>query len=161
MGAAGTSLLVLLAGLVDDKRRAPAATIMWVLMIVGFAITSTLAGHVSWIRSPPRVSIEVVAAAAVIAFVSGAVCDLGHRERRIRRPPNRHQPSKSKDFKTALREVWADPVARRFTLFVFASMLAYSAQELLLEPFAGLVFAYSIGASAKLSGLQHSGVFWG
>jgi BCD family chlorophyll transporter-like MFS transporter len=40
-------------------------------------------------------------------------------------------------------------------------MLAYSAQELLLEPFAGLVFHFSVGASAQLSGLWHSGVLIG
>ena len=39
-----------------------------------------------------------------------------------------------------LPQVWAEPSARRFTVFIFVSMLAYSAQELLVEPFAGLVF---------------------
>ena len=39
---------------------------------------------------------------------------------------------------TRWREVWADPQARRFTIFVFVSMLAYSAQDLILEPFAGV-----------------------
>lgn len=64
-------------------------------------------------------------------------------------------------FSAALRQVWGDDQARRFTLFVFVSMLAYSAQELLLEPFCGLVFGYTIGQSAKLSGLWHSAVFAG
>ena len=35
--------------------------------------------------------------------------------------------------------------ARRFTIFIFVSMLAYSAQELILEPFAGLVFGMTPG----------------
>jgi BCD family chlorophyll transporter-like MFS transporter len=64
-------------------------------------------------------------------------------------------------FKLALRQVWEEPQARTFTIFVFMSMLAYSAQELILEPFAGLVFGYTPGESAKLSGLQHGGVFLG
>ena len=50
---------------------------------------------------------------------------------------------------------------RGFTLFVFISMLAYSAQELLFEPFAGLVFGYSLGQSARLSGLWHAAVLVG
>ncbi|MFX9622992.1 PucC family protein, partial [Acinetobacter baumannii] len=49
-------------------------------------------------------------------------------------------------FGTALAEVWAEPKARRFTIFVFVSMLAYSAQDLILEPFAGAVFAFTPGA---------------
>ena len=40
-------------------------------------------------------------------------------------------------------------------------MLAYSAQELLLEPFAGLVYGYTLGESTRLSGLWHSAVLVG
>jgi MFS transporter, BCD family, chlorophyll transporter len=64
-------------------------------------------------------------------------------------------------FARALREVWDDPLARGFTFFVFLSMLAYSAQDLILEPFAGSVFGLSPGASTKLAGVQHGGVFAG
>ncbi|MGD9069920.1 MAG: PucC family protein, partial [Methyloceanibacter sp.] len=64
-------------------------------------------------------------------------------------------------FLRALGEVWADPVARGFTVFVFLSMLAYSAQDLILEPFAGAVFGLTPGQSTKLAGIQHSGVFLG
>ena len=38
----------------------------------------------------------------------------------------------------------SDPAISR--MFVFISMLAYSAQELLFEPFAGLVFGLPLGA---------------
>ena len=57
-------------------------------------------------------------------------------------------------FRKALAEVWDDREARRFTVFVFVSMLAYSAQDLILEPFAGSVFAYTPGQTTQLSGLQ-------
>jgi BCD family chlorophyll transporter-like MFS transporter len=64
-------------------------------------------------------------------------------------------------FRASLEQIWREPQARRFTLFVFLSMLAYSAQELVLEPFSGLVFHFSLGESSRLSGLQHGGVFLG
>jgi BCD family chlorophyll transporter-like MFS transporter len=67
----------------------------------------------------------------------------------------------SADFRSALRQVWADPAARGFTVFVFVSMLAFSAQDLILEPFAGSVFGYSPGQSTSLSGVQHGGVLVG
>ena len=54
---------------------------------------------------------------------------------------------------TVIAEIRADPLARRFTIFVFVSMLAYSAQELILEPFAGLVFhmtPWSIRAACRV-----------
>ena len=64
-------------------------------------------------------------------------------------------------FWQALRQVWAEPAADRFTAFVFVSMLAYSLQDLLLEPFAGLVFGFAPGESTQLVGIQHSGVLIG
>jgi BCD family chlorophyll transporter-like MFS transporter len=64
-------------------------------------------------------------------------------------------------FMAALREVWSEPQARRFAAFVFIAMLAYSAQELLLDPFAGAVYGYTPGASTRLSGVQHGGALVG
>ncbi len=40
-------------------------------------------------------------------------------------------------------------------------MLAYNTQDLILEPFAGLVFGMTPGQSTQLGGLQHAGVFVG
>jgi BCD family chlorophyll transporter-like MFS transporter len=40
-------------------------------------------------------------------------------------------------------------------------MVAYNAQELVLEPFSGLVFGLTPGASTRLSGDQHGGVLAG
>jgi BCD family chlorophyll transporter-like MFS transporter len=40
-------------------------------------------------------------------------------------------------------------------------MLAYSMQDMILEPFAGLMFGYTPGQSTSLSGLQHMGVLVG
>ena len=64
-------------------------------------------------------------------------------------------------FREAVGEVWAEPEARRFTIFVFVSMLAYSAQDLILEPFGGQVFGLSLGETTKLASAQHMGVFGG
>jgi BCD family chlorophyll transporter-like MFS transporter len=162
VGAAGTSLLVLLASQVDDRRRAPAATIMWVLMIAGFALTSTVVGHFLDPFSPRRL-IVVMSMAGVIAFAVAvaAVWGVESAAKSTVEAGSESRAPRERDFKSALRQVWSEPQARRFTLFVFISMLAYSAEELVLEPFAGLVFHYTLGASAQLSGLQHSGVFLG
>jgi len=159
VGAAGTSLLVLLAKRVDDRHRAAAATIMWVLMIVGFAVTSTAVGHFLDPFSAPRL-ILVVAVAAAIAYAIAALAVSGVETAGVN-PSQRAVSADRTSFKAALLRAWADPKARGFTLFVFTSMLAYSAQELLLEPFAGLVYGYTLGESAQLSGLWHSAVLIG
>ena len=46
-------------------------------------------------------------------------------------------------------------------MVVIVAMLAYSAQDLILEPFAGLLFGMSPGESTQLAGVQHSGVLLG
>jgi MFS transporter, BCD family, chlorophyll transporter len=167
VGAAGTSLLVLLSTQVAPRRRAAAASIMWILMIAGFAVTSTIVGHFLDPFSPRRL-LQVTGVAAAIAFVAAFAAvwkvetpEVGRAEAGYAMAPAQARRDSHASFATALRNVWAEPRARSFTLFVFASMLAYSAEELLLEPFCGLVFHYSLGESARISGLWHAGVFVG
>lgn len=161
VGASGTSLLVLLAKRVDARRRAAAATIAWVMMIVGFIVTATVAGHFLDPFSPARL-VAVTAAVAAVAFVVTLLAVRG-----IEGAPQPPAPADAAarganpPFRLALRQVWAEPVARRFSVFVFVSMLAYSAQDLILEPFAGAVFGLTPGESTRLAGVQNGGVLLG
>lgn len=161
VGASGTSLLTLLARRVAPARRAPAATIVWLMMILGLAVTAGCAGHALDPFSPGRlVTVTAIVAALALCVTVLAVHGLeGAAEAgnsgasiAVRAAPG---------FAAALRDVWAEPAARRFAIFVFVSMLAYSAQELILEPFAGAVFGLTPGKSTALTGLQHGGVLAG
>lgn len=160
VGATGTTLLVLLAKQVDPGRRAAAATIVWVMMIVGFILTTVSVGHFLDPYSPQRL-VEITAIVAAIAFATTvlAIRNVEQVRPEATGPGTALTPSPS--FRRALADVWAEPRARRFTLFVFFSMLAYSAQDLILEPYAGTVFAYTPGESTKLSGTQQGGVLLG
>ena len=156
-GSAGTSLLVLLAKRVEEGRRAAAATIVWTMMIVGFIITAGLAGHFLDPFTPARL-VVVTAVTAVAAFVLTLLAVAGVEPRG---PVVQSATAEALPFRAALAQVWADADARRFTVFVFVSMLAYSAQDLILEPFAGTVFGFTPGESTKLSGIQNGGVLSG
>lgn len=159
VGAAGTSLLVLLACGVEDRRRGAAATLVWVMMIVGFAITAPTAGHFLDPYSGPR----LIAVSGTVSLAAFVVAFLAVRGIEPPRPMVATLPTapERRPFLEVLARVWAEPVSRRFTLFVFVSMLAYSAQELILEPYAGLVFAMSPGETTAMAGLQHGGVLAG
>lgn len=159
VGASGTSLLVLLAKQVAPDRRAAAATTVWLMMIAGFAITAGIAGKLLDPFSGMRL-IAVTAGVCTIALVVTILAVIGV-ERGHDAGESRPAPGPRAPFREALAQVWAEPAARRFTIFVFVSMLAYSAQELVLEPFAGAVFGYTPGQSTQLSGVQHSGVLIG
>jgi BCD family chlorophyll transporter-like MFS transporter len=158
VGAAGTSLLVLMAQKVAPARRAPAATTMWIMMIFGFAVSSALAGRFLDPFTPARL-VEVSAVTSTIALAIALLAIRGIERRPSAAAPAPRVPDT--DFRAALRDVWSDATARRFTLFVFASMLAYAAQDLIMEPFAGLVFGMTPGESTQLSGLQHGATMLG
>jgi len=158
VSACGTSLLVLLAKRVDAPRRAAAATIVWLMMIMGFALTAGIAGKLLDPYSPERL-LAVTASVATIAMVVTLVA-LFRLEGHPPRPALAPGEAKPR-FVEALAQVWAEPAARQFTVFVFVSMLAYSAQDLILEPFAGSAFGYTPGESTQLAGVQHGGAFVG
>jgi len=168
VSASGTSVLVLLAKRVAPQRRGPAATMVWIMMIMGFAITAGTAGKLLDPYSPARL-IAVTAGVSVIAVVV-TLLSLWRLEGDERAPQAGPTPSavavdghhgQVVPFRQALAQVWREPEARHFTIFVFISMLAYSAQDLILEPFAGAVFGFTPGQSTQLSGVQHGGVLAG
>jgi len=155
VGASGTSLLALLATTTAPHRRAAAAMITWLMMIFGIAMTAGLSGGFLDPYSPAR--LMAVVAVVVTAAMLLTIIAVG----RIERGLIVTQQEPATPFIEGLREIWSEPRARNFTLFVFLSMNAYFMQELILEPYAGLVFNFTPGQSTQLSGAQNGGVFLG
>ena len=79
----------------------------------------------------------------------------------IEQQPTETTETDHMSFADGIKEIWAERAARHFSIFVFLSMTAYFMQELILEPYAGLVFGFTPGASTSLSGAQNGGVFFG
>lgn len=159
VSAAGTTLLVLLAKLTAKDRRAAAATIVWLMMIAGFAVTAIASGKFLDPFSFERL-VLVTAVVGVLAVVVSIAATWGiEQSARPTMEPESQEPKPA--FREAVAEVLADRQARLLTIFIFVSMLAYSTQDLILEPFAGLVFGYTPGQSTALSGVHHGGVFAG
>jgi BCD family chlorophyll transporter-like MFS transporter len=154
-GASGTSVLAFLAASTAPRRRAAAATIIWLMMIFGIAATAGIVGALLDPYSPARLLI-IVACVAVGAVVLTALAVLGLEKGGTVPAVAVRQP-----LREGIAEIWAEPKARRFTQFVFLSMTAYFMQELILEPYAGLVFGFTPGQSTSLSGAQNGGVFLG
>jgi len=167
VGAAGTNVLVILAKQVEPARRPPAAAVVWIMMILGLAMTAGIAGQFLDPYSPARL-MAVAGTISVVAFLLSVVAILGvegqgdtrahagDRGAAAGRSDQGHPP-----FLVAFKQVMAEPQARRFTIFVFVSMLAYNLQDLILEPFAGDVFGMTPGQSTTLSGMLNAGVLAG
>jgi BCD family chlorophyll transporter-like MFS transporter len=159
VGAAGTTLLVLLAKRAGENKKAAAATIVWVMMIAGFIVTSAVAGHLLDPFSISRL-VTVASAVSVVAFAI-SVLAVWNIEGNVDAAAVTESAPVEASFRAALAEVWREPQSRRFAIFIFVSMIAYSAQDLILEPFAGLVFGFTPGETTKLSGVQNGGVLAG
>lgn len=159
VGAAGTSLLALLATRTAEARRPAAAALTWIMMILGIVVTASTAGRLLEPYSPERL-FEVAAGVALGAFLLALVAVAGIEGRSVA-ASDEDKPVVSANFADAVRGIWGDALTRLFTIFVFVSMLAYAMQDLILEPFAGLVFGMSPGQSTQLSGIQHGGVLLG
>lgn len=157
IGLAGTPLLAMLAERTPPARRGPAAAVVWMMMIAGFAITAGTIGRLLDPFSLSRlVTIAGYVAVIAVAMTAAALWRLEPADRVVGAAADTDVP-----FRQALAALLAEPEARRFATFVLVAMLAYSAQDLILEPFAGAVFGMTPGETTRISGMQHGGTFLG
>jgi BCD family chlorophyll transporter-like MFS transporter len=161
VSACGTSLLVLMSKRVSESHRAPAATLVWMMMILGFAVTAITVGKLLEPYTSARL-LEISALLSVVA-VSLTAVSLWRLEGDTPAPITKNccGHTVKQSFKDTLVQVWSEPQARAFTVFVFLSMLAYSSQDLILEPFAGALYGLTPGETTQLSGLHHAAVLCG
>lgn len=161
VSAAGTPLLALISERALPSQRAGAAAITWILMIVGIIITAATSGVLLDPFSYTRL-IAIAGGIGVVGFLVAVVAtygiERGPRPAVLTAPRDDHAAG---SFMTSLRTVWEEPAARLFASFIFLAMFAYSAQDLILEPFAGIAFDMTPGESTKLSGMHHGGVLIG
>jgi MFS transporter, BCD family, chlorophyll transporter len=167
VSSSGTALLVLLAKRVEPKKKAAAATCVWLMMIFGFAFTASVSGKFLTPFSFERlfiISSTVSVIAVVVTFLAiwGMESPVAKAQQLILGADEVETESPSKaSFREAFAEVWKESRVRSFTWFVFVSMLAYSSQDLILEPFAAVAFGFSPAETTTLSGLQNGGVLVG
>jgi len=139
------------------ERLPGAAATTWIMMVAGNALTAGVASQFLDPFSPARLA-TVAGTVALFSFVLTLLAVAGVAEGAVAEPAARPVERR---LGPALAAIWAAPHVRHFTLFVFVSMLAYAMQDVILEPFAGLVFGYSPGASTALSGLQNGAALVG
>ena len=157
VSTSGTLLLTLLALRVPPARHARAAASVWLCMIAGFILCTVVASRLLTpfsFDTLVRTTAIIGAAAVALTFVALLGLDAPRAESARAR-------AAATPFGEAVRVVWSDPVARRFSFFVALSMLAYSTQDLILEPFAGSVFGLTPAQSTAISGVHQGGSLLG
>ena len=145
--------------LIHDRTPAPkrgvAITIAQITLLAGFAVTPIAYARLLPAYSPEgfqSVTIGTVAVAGLIWLVS----ILGEERRgglhRAAARVERHS------LRETLREMWGDRRARGFFVFLALGAIASFAQDAVLEPFGGDVFALSAEETTRFSAYFGSGV---
>jgi MFS transporter, BCD family, chlorophyll transporter len=160
VSASSTPFLAFLAERVDEKRMAGAAAMTWILMIVGIIITASVAGSLLDPFSMGRM-VAVTAGVCAAAMTLTLLAVVGRTDDGVVVKETLRSRTPDAGFRAAFQEMWSDRDSRIFASFIFLSMLAYSAQDIILEPFAGAVFGLTPGESTAIAGLQHGGVLAG
>ncbi len=159
VGMSGTALLALLASRVAVERKPAAAAISWTMMVAGIVVAAGISG--AYLDPFSEARLAVVTSLVVLVAFCVAMLALRGLERNSELVAAPKSEASQSSFSDVLKDIWKDNQARRFTYFVFISMLAYSMQDLILEPFAGFVFDMTPGESTQLAGVQHSGILLG
>ena len=157
VGASGTSLLALMAKHTAERRRPAAAMITWLMMIFGIAMTAGIVGMLL-VPYSFELLLKIVAGLTVLTMIISfaATWKIENNLDEIRQTDEEKAP-----LLEELKSLWEHSKTRNFTIFVFLSMTAYFMQELILEPYAGIVFQYTPSQTTSLSGIQNGGVFIG
>jgi len=159
VGASGTSALALLASAVAPARRSAAAAVTWIMMVAGIVVSAISVGALLQPYSPVRLLVVAGGLALTVTLITALATFRLEGRHEVFEETAKDEPAP--EFMAALREIMNEQAARRFTIFIFVSMIAFSMQDLILEPFAGLVFGMEPGESTQLGGQHQGGILLG
>jgi len=162
VGAAGTPLLALLASYSSKSQKGFAASITFLMMILGLAITGITTGIILDPYSHQKL-MKITASLAIITNILSYL-SLKNLEKSLLNNADARIPNSIRydaPFLTGIKKIWMEREARLFTIFIFISMGAFSMQDPILEPFAGEVFGFAVGESTKLDGFHKVGTLIG
>ena len=162
VGAAGTPLLALLATYSSKSQKGFAASITFLMMILGLAITGITVGTILDPYSHQKL-LKITSSLAIITIIISFL-SLRNLERSLQNSSHALTPNTINSdvpIFEGIKKVWMEREARLFTIFIFISMGAFSMQDPILEPFAGEVFGFTVGESTKLDGFHKIGTLIG
>ena len=134
--------------------RSRAANLYEVVKLIGMVVGAGLVGLALRPYSPERLTL-VVAIVALCAVVLSILAAWG-QEPRTERQRAAAARARATPFWTHFSTlVWSDPQARRFILVITLTLLGTQMQDVLMEPYAGLVLGLDVAATTQLT------LFWG
>ena len=142
-----TAGLALATDLAEPEARPKVVGLMYVMLLAGTMLSALVFGHMLAEFSPGRL-VQVIQASAVATMVLNAVA-LWKQETRDRSRAARRGADPS--FTEAWAAYAADGAARARLLAIGLGTMAFSMQDVLLEPYGGQVLGMSVGSTTTLT----------
>jgi BCD family chlorophyll transporter-like MFS transporter len=153
---ASNTFEALLADTFHGPQRPRAVTLFKVAMFVGIIGTAITLGVLLDPFSPSRLA--AITGGALLLTVLLTLLAVTRQERTSDQTRTAVREARAVSFRTTVTSVlWPDPHLRRFFLLVMLVIVGTLAQDILLEPYGGLVLGMTPGATTRLTALWGAG----
>ncbi len=146
----------LIADTFQGPQRPRAVTLFKVVMFLGIIGTAVILGNVLDPFSPTRLAI--IAGGVLLLMLLLTVLAVIGQERRAEHVQEAVDAARMVSFRATIKTVlWPNPHLRRFFLLVMLVIVGTLAQDILLEPYGGLVLGMTPGETTRLTALWGAG----
>ncbi|HHE32548.1 MAG TPA: MFS transporter [Chlorobaculum parvum] len=142
-----TAYYALIADMVDEKDIGKIAGASWTLMVLTAIISNYTIGSYLKVFTPERLT-QVAEIGGLVALSVGLVAVLGveRRNAEIGKGKEKH----NLPFSQAIRLLASSPNTMLFALYIFISIFALFANEVVMDPFGAEVFGMPVSVTTKL-----------
>ena len=149
-----TAGLALATDLANEDNRAQVVALLYVMLLLGMFCSALLFGWLLRDFTQLKLIKVVQGAAAVTVLLNG----IALWKQEARQPQQTRADRKRVVFRTAWRELTAQPGAVRLLVSVAIGSAAFSMQDVLLEPFGGEILGLSVAQTTLLTALLAAGM---
>ncbi|MGC6391419.1 MAG: PucC family protein [Alphaproteobacteria bacterium] len=153
-----TAGLALAADRASDEKRPRVVALLYVMYLLGMAVSAVIIGTLLSDFSPLRL-VQVVQAAAVVTLLLNLIALWKQEQVRPMSREEREMP------KPKFRDAWQDLLqggdAGRLLLVVFIGTVGFNMQDVLLEPYGGEILGLSVASTTVLTAIWAIGALVG
>ncbi len=146
-----TAGMALASDLAPDAKRPRVVALLYSMLLLGMIAGSAMLGFVLTDFSPTRL-VQVVQGAAVVVAVLNLISLWKQEPRQARRGAR-----EAHGFSRSWERLMAIPRMRRFLWTVGLGTVAFSMQDIVLEPFGGQVLGLNVGLTSALTAMSAGG----
>ncbi|NTU91259.1 MAG: BCD family MFS transporter [Chlorobiaceae bacterium] len=144
---ATTAYYALIADMVDEKDIGKIAGASWTLMVLTAIVSNWTMGSYLKVFTQERLT-QMAEIGGVIALVVGTLAVIGVETRNAATGPSKEKHSIS--FAQSVRLLSSSPKTMQFALYIFISIFALFANEVVMDPFGAEVFHMEVSQTTKL-----------